>query len=201
MDYETATGFLDQPGVKKPSELGQAVDVLYGRHPSYKRIAKEVSMSEDRLRQLHRVFLLPEGIRWQVDEGNIRVGHAGQILRLQEDEQWLLAFSIVERKISVKDSQTIVNAVVRKSERLEDVLNSIIGIRFDEVAMLLLPMPFDERFKISRAAWSKKLKWADFSLSAIRQASEVDRGAIARELKAFEQQWKALEQQLKAVAQ
>ena len=163
MDYQTARDWLNDAGDRKPSERGEAVDVLYRELGNYEAIAKEVALSPDRLSDLHKVFLLPEGIRWQFDEGKIRIGHVRQISRLQGDEQWLLAFTIVQEKISVKDSKEVVDAVVKKNRDLRDVLHNMIGIRFDEpLPSLLAGFTFEYRFRVSRAAWGKKLKWEDF---------------------------------------
>ncbi len=174
MDSQTARDLLNDAGDRKPSEMGEAVDVLYRELGSYKAIAKEVALSPGRLSDLHRVFLLPEGIRWQFDKGKIRIGHVQQISRLQGDEQWLLAFTIVQEKISVKDSKEVVDGVIKTGRKLRDVLNDMIGVRFDQIKPLLFPFTFEESFKISRAAWSKKLEWADFSLKAIEEATHVD---------------------------
>lgn len=182
MDYDTAKEWLNHPADRKPSELGEAVDVLYRQYGKYEAIAKEVALSPGRLSDLHRVFLLPEGIRWQVDQGRIRLDHARQISRLQEDDQWLLAFTIVEEKISVKESKAAVDTVVKRGCRLRDVLQTMIGIEFDQLKTLMFPFPFEDRFRIARAAWRKKLEWADFSLKAIEEATRVDLDHIAGEL-------------------
>lgn len=182
MDSQTARDWLNDAGGRKPSELGEAVDVLYRELGSYEAIAKEVALSPKRLSDLHRVFLLPEGIRWQVDKGKIRIGHVQEISRLQGDDQWLLAFTIVQEKISVKDSKAAVGGVIKRGRKLRDVLYDMIGVRFDQVNPLLLPFTFEESFKISRAAWGKKLEWADFSLKAIEEATRVDLDHIARVL-------------------
>ena len=182
MDCETAKEYLNAPAHRNASELGEAVDLLYGKYGNYSAMAGEVALSPGRLSDLRRVFLLPEGIRWQVDEGKIRIGHAGQISRLEGENQWLLAFTIVEAKMSVKDSKAVVDAVVKKGRPLQDVLHTMIGIRFDEVKALMLPLRFEHRFRIARAGWSRRLDWADFSLKAIDQATRVDLEHIASEL-------------------
>ena len=182
MDCETAKDSLNYPADRKASELGEAVDALYHQYGKYDAIAKEVTVTPARLSQLHRVFLLPAGIRWQVDKGKIRIGHVHQVSRLQGDDQWLLAFSIVEAKMSVQDSKQVVDVVTRSERPLREVLQTLIGIRFDEVNPLLLPLPFEDRFRITRAAWTRKLEWADFSLRAIEEATSVDREQLANEL-------------------
>lgn len=189
MDSQTARDWLNDAGDRKPSELGEAVDVLYRELGNYEAIAKEVTLSPDRLSDLHKVFLLPDGITWQVDEGKIRLGHVQQISRLQGDEQWLLAFTIVQEKISVKDSKEVVDAVVKKNRPLRDVLQNMIGIHFDKpLASLLTGITFEDRFRVSRAAWSKKLKWEDFCHKAIEEATRVDLDHIAGELESLAHQ-------------
>ena len=183
MDCETAKQYLDHPTGRKPSELGEAVDVLYEQYGNYDAMASEVELSAGRLSDLRQVFLLPEGIRLQVDKGRIRISHARQILRLkEEDDQWLLAFSIVEASISVKNTKAAIDAVVKDGRPLQDVLQTMIGIRFDKVMPLLLPLTFEDILKMTCAAWSKKLDWPDFSLWAIKEATRVDHEHIADEL-------------------
>lgn len=192
MDSQTARDWLNDAGDRKSSERGEAVDVLYRELGNYEAIAKEVALSPDRLSDLHKVFLLPDGISWQVDEGKIRLGHVQQISRLQGDEQWLLAFTIVQKKISVKDSKEIVDAVVKKNRDLRDVLHNMIGIRFDEpLPSLLTGFTFEYRFRVSRAAWGKKLEWADFSLKAIEEATRVDVDQMIGELASIVDKWRS----------
>lgn len=183
MNIEKAKELLHQPSDWKPSELGEAVDILYKEYGSYDAIARQVTLSADRLSNLRRVFLLPQGIRWQVDKGRLLISHAYQISRLKEEnDQWLLAFSIVEAKINVKDANAAVNAVIKNGQRLQEVLQEKIGVRFDEVKALLLPLSFEDVFKITRMAWSKELEWADFGFMAIKEATRVDHEHIADEL-------------------
>jgi len=191
MDCEKAKEYLNVPVHRKPSQLGEAVDVLYRELDNYDAIAMQVPFSAARLSQWRRVFLLPVGIRWQVDEGKICIGHVRQISRLQEDDQWLLAFSIVEAKISVKDSKAAVDGVIKRGRKLRDVLHDMIGIRFDQVKPLLLPFTFEESFKITCAAWSKKLQWADFSLKAIEEAIRLDADQMIGELASIVDKWRS----------
>ncbi|MDP8238709.1 MAG: hypothetical protein P9X24_06445 [Candidatus Hatepunaea meridiana] len=185
MDKETAKEYLTYDKARSLSELGEAVDKLYHEFGSYKVIAQEVGLSTKRLSQFHRVFLLPDGIRWQVDEGNIRLTHASQISRLDnEDDQWLLAFSIVTKRLSGEETKETVNAAIQHDRPLRDVLHDLIGIRFDQVdEPLLLPFSFEDRYDISRAAWEKKMNWPDFCLKAIKRATQVDIDQIANDLR------------------
>ncbi|NQS97571.1 MAG: hypothetical protein HQ591_03880 [candidate division Zixibacteria bacterium] len=185
MDRETAIEQLNNPQDRKPSELGEAVECLYQECGNYKAVAEEVRLPLSRLSQLHRIFLLPEGIRWQIDEGRIRFTHARQISRLEdEDDQWLLAFCIMTKRLRGKDTKETVDVAIQKDRPLRDVLQTLIGIRFEQVdEPLLLPFSFEDRFKISRAAWSKRMNWADFCLHAIEKLTRIDIEKIASELK------------------
>ncbi|MDP8228562.1 MAG: hypothetical protein P9M15_03820 [Candidatus Electryoneaceae bacterium] len=185
MDIETAKDYIQSSDDRRPSELGEAVVLLYQEYGSYKIISAEIGLSSNRLSQYHRIFKLPEGIRWQVDERKINIAQAMQISRLKDQEdQWLLAFTVVTKKLSLKDTQEAVNAVIKHNRPLRDVLHDLIGIRFDQVERpLLLLFSFEERFKMSRVAWTKKLDWSDFCLEAIRTATQVDVQQIVNELK------------------
>lgn len=185
MDIETAKEYLSTPDNRKLTELGEAVETLYQEYGSYKKIAIEVNMSAERLSQFHRVFLLPNGIRWKIEEGKIPLSHAWQISRLdKENDQWLLTFSIVTKRLNADDIREVVNTVIKHNRPINDVLHDLIGIRFDQVdEPLLLPFSFMDRFNIARAAWDKKLNWPDFCLKAIKSATRVDLEQIANEMK------------------
>jgi hypothetical protein len=182
VDLDKARACLNSPTKKKPSEIGEAVNLLFLEFRSYKKIAEQVELSPERISVFHRVYKLPKGIQWQVDNGKILIGHAMQISRLNENNQWLLAFVIVEEKISVKDSRTVVNAVINSEQELSNVLKSITGIDSNNIKAQLLPLSFSERFQISRSAWGKEMSWVDFNLKSIMEATRVDIEQIADEL-------------------
>lgn len=56
---------------EKPSEIGNAVDVLYPGFGTYKAIAAEFGRSDSFWSVRHRLFQLPVGIWWKIDEGQI----------------------------------------------------------------------------------------------------------------------------------
>lgn len=185
MDSSAAKKYLTNTTSKgKPSLAGEAVDVLYNEYGSYKAVAKEVSVSPKALRKRHRIFLLPQGIGWKVDKGEISLGQGYQISRLEsEDDQWLLAFTITEETLSAKECEEVVKAMREQGRSVRDVLSSLLGVRFDRVEPLLLPLPFEVRFAMSRAAWNKRQEWHDFCFELIRQGLGVDLQQVASQLR------------------
>lgn len=182
MDLDKARECLNTQKGKKPSEIGEAVDLLFQEFRSYKKIAEQVELSPERISVFHRIYKLPKGIRWQVDNRKILIGHAMQISRLPENDQWMLAFVVIEEKINAKDTRKIVNEALNSEKDLTGVLNSVAGIDSDSIKALLLPLSFEERFQITCSAWGKEMSWADFSLNSIREATRVDIKQIADEL-------------------
>jgi len=187
MDSSAAKKYLTNTTTKgKPSLAGEAVDVLYDQYGSYQAVAKEVSVSANALRKRHRIFLLPHGIRWKVDEGQISLDQGYQISRLEsEDDQWLLAFTITEETLSAKECEDVVRGMGEQNRPVRDVLYTLLGVRFDRVVPLLLPLPFDLRFAMSRVAWHKRQQWQDLSFDLIRQGLAVDLHQIAGQLRAL----------------
>lgn len=182
MNLDNARECLNIPTGKKSSEIGEAVDLLFHEFRSYKKIAEQVELSSKRISEFHRVYKLPKGIRWQVDDGKLLIGHAMQISRLPENDQWMLAFVIIEEKINVKDTRKIVNEFLNSENDLTSVLKTVAGIDSDSIKALLLPLSFEERFQIVCSAWEKEMSWADFGLNSIRVATRVDIEKIAGEL-------------------
>ena len=182
MDLDKAKECLNAPIGKKPSEIGESVNLLFQEFRSYKKIAEQVELSPERISVFHRVYKLPKGIQWQVDNGKILIGHAMQISRLPENDQWMLAFVIIEEKINVKNTRIIVNEVLNSDKDLSGVLKSVAGINSDSIKALFLPLSFEERFQIVCTAWEKEMSWADFGLDSIRVATRVDINQIADEL-------------------
>ncbi len=186
MDVKTATEYLADPTKRKASEIGKAVDTLYQEHHSYKAISQELGISPKFLSKRHRIFQLPEGIQWKIDEGYIGIDRGYQIYRLKkEDDQWLLAFTIVEEKLSTKECEDVVNAMLKQNCSLEEVLGTSIGVRFDKIQPLLLPVGFDIRLAICRAAWSQSENWEDLCYKLIRQGLDVDIQGVASQLRAL----------------
>ena len=124
MNEQDAIDFLTATEGKKPSEIGEAIDALYQIHRTYKKIAQQLPMmSDSMLGQRHRIFQLPKGILWKVDEGQIRITHAAQITRLKdEDAQWLLAITIVEKKLHANECEKVVNLILKEGWTIQDAL-------------------------------------------------------------------------------
>lgn len=170
MRIDTAKKSLRNIAKKRPSVVGKAIDVLYQEYGSYVTIAQQTLISRRVLSKRHRIFHLPKGIQWKVDEGRIKVEQAYYISRLKdENDQWLLAFVIVEEKLSAKECEDVVNVTLKQNRPLKEVLSTLTGVRFDKTYPLLLPIGFDLRFAISRTAWYKKQNWGDLCYRFIRQ--------------------------------
>lgn len=170
MNIDTAKKSLRNIAKKRPSVIGKAIDVLYQEYGSYNTIAQQTLVSRKVLSKRHRIFHLPKGIQWKVDEGHIKVGQACYISRLKdENDQRLLAFVIVEEKLSAKECEDVVSATLKQNRSLKEVLSTLTGVRFDKTYPLLLPIGFDLHLAISQNAWDKKQNWGDLCYRFIRQ--------------------------------
>jgi hypothetical protein len=174
---------LKKPEDLKLSQLGESVDILLKDYKNYLNISKNCQISAKRLGEYHRIFKLPKGIMWLVDTGVLLSGHAIQIGRLEGEDQWLLAFVIMDEKLSVSITQKVVSEFVNKSCTFKDALSSVAGIDSERIKALLLPLSFDERFRISCAAWKNEMDWRDFCLYAINEYTRVDSKQIAAKLR------------------
>ena len=184
MEENVARDYLTAPEGKKPSKIGEAVDVLYQKYGSYKTIAQQLNVSSQFLSSRHRIFQLPKGIQWKVDQEQIRIDQGYHIFRLKnEDDQWLLALAIIEAKLNIQDCKNVVNIVQKQNVSIKDALNTF-GVRFD-VHPLLLPLKVDLRLAICRSAWSQGENWADYCYQLILQGIDVDIKKVARQLEAL----------------
>ena len=181
MEEKVAIEYLTTPKGKKPSEIGEAVDVLYQKDPSYRAVAHQSNMSPKCLSSRHRIFQLPKGIGWKVDQEQIGIKQANEIARLKnEDDQWLLAFAIIEEKLSIEECKAVVNIVLKQNCSIRDALSSPpASVRFDKIQPLLLPIGFDSRLAICRSAWNQCKDWADLCYQLIRQGIDVDIKKVA----------------------
>ena len=184
MNLETAIDYLTNTKKRKVSEIGKAIDVLYQEYHSYENISKKLGKSSKFLSKIHHIFKLPEGVKWKVDEGHIGTEQGYQISRLaKKDDQWLLAFTIIEEKLRTKECEDVVNIVIKQNRPLKYVLSESIGVRFDKIKPLLLPIGFDIQFAISRASWEKRENWKDLCYRLIRQGLDVNIQEFANQLK------------------
>lgn len=107
-----------------------------------------------------------------------------QISRLtNDDDQWVLALAIIEvEDLTAKECQNVVNLVLNQEKSIRDALNVSAGIRFDKIQPLLLPLGFDIRLSICKAAWKQYQNWEDLCYRLILQGIAVDIGEVARQL-------------------
>ena len=184
MDTQTARELLTSQDAKKPSEIGEAVDVLYKELGTYQAIADQVGRSESFYNERHRIFQLPAGIQWKIDEGTISLTQGVQISRLKDEaDQWLLAVTIIETKdLTAEECKNVVSVVLNEDKSLQDTLGILAGIRFDKIQPLLLPLGFDIRLEICKVAWARHSEWGDLCYQLILQGLDVDVEAIASQL-------------------
>lgn len=184
MDANTAREILAAYAERKPSEIGKAVDVLYKEFGTYRALAQQFGRSDKFWGIRHRIFQLPVGIRWKIDEGQIGITHGKEICRLKDEEdQWLLTLAIIETKdLSAKECENVVNLVLKEDKSIREALSVSAGIRFDKPYPLLLPLSFDIRLAICRRAWNQREDWANFCYQLIRQGIDVDIREVAQQL-------------------
>lgn len=184
MDTQTARELLTSQDAKKPSEIGEAVDVLYKELGTYQAIAQQVGRSDKFWGVRHRIFQLPVGIQWKIDEGTISLTQGVQISRLKDEaDQWLLAVTIIEAKdLTAEECKNVVNLVLNEGKSIREALSVLAGIRFDKIQPLLLPLGFDIRLEICKVAWARHSEWGDLCYRLILQGLDVDIEAIASQL-------------------
>lgn len=184
MDATTAREHLSAPEGKTPCEIGEAVDVLYEEYGSYEALALQFGKSKKFWNTRHRLFQLPEGIRWKIDTGQIGIEQGYQISRLTSDEdRWVLALAIIEAEdLTAKECQNVVNLVLNQEKSIRDALSVSAGIRFDKIQPLLLPLGFDIRLSICKVAWQQCQNWEDLGYRLILQGIDVDIRKVACQL-------------------
>ena len=186
MEETIAIEYLTSPDGRSPSEIGEAVDVLYQTYGSYRAIAQQFNVSADFLSSRHRIFQLPTGIQWKINQGQITIGQGYEISRLNnEDDQWLLALAVVEQNLNTTECTNVVNIVLRQEGSIRDALSIATGVRFDEGKPLMLIIRPDLWIPMSRAAWGQCKDWPDLCYQLIRQGIDVDIRKVAIELEAL----------------
>lgn len=190
MDENSAVDCLTNRSEKKPSEIGQAVDVLYQFHGTHAKIAQQLHLDvgDTYLRSMRRIFHLPQGIRWKVDKGQIKVPQGYEISRLEdEDDQWMLAITIVEKNLKAKECKNVVNLVLNKGRTMRDALSTVTGVRFEEInpPVLLLPIGVDFWFALCKAAWQQGEEWEDLCYRIIRQGIDIDPKEVREDAKSL----------------
>ena len=185
MEATYATAYLSDTEGKTPSELGEAVDVLYQEYRTYEQIAQQLPVSSNFLRSRHRIFQLPKGIRWKVDQGEIGITQADQITRLRDEEaQWLLAITAIEKNLKAAECESVVNLVLKEKWSIRNALSAVNGVRFEEISppVLLLPIGVDFWFALIRASWGEGKDWQDLCYQLIREGVDVDVRDVATQL-------------------
>ena len=177
MNQQEAEDCLAQRKNKKLSEVGEAVDVLYQIYKTYKKMATKCLVPSSKLSAYRSVFQLPKGIRWKVDEGKIEIAKAQHIARLNEEQdQWLLAFIAVERKLKVVECKRVVDLVQKENWKIKKALGDVTGVRFEEMPPppLVLPFEVDFWFKFTQFAWERYMNFADLCYQLIREGVDMD---------------------------
>ena len=184
MDANIAKEILSAPIGRKPSHVGAAVDVLYQELETYKAIAQQFGRSDKFWGVRHRIYQLPAGIRWKVDEGQISIDQSYQISRLENDEdQWLLAMAIIETEnFTAIECGNVVDLILKEDKSIREALSISAGIRFDKIQPLVLPLKFDLRLAICKRAWGRCYEWEDFIYQSILQSIDVDIKEVAAQL-------------------
>ena len=184
MDTNAAKEILGSYEGKLPSEIGNAVDVLYPGFGTYKAIAEQFGRSEGFWSVRHRIYQLPAGIRWKVDKGQISIDQSSQVFRLKNDEdRWLLAMAIIETEnLTANECGNVVNLVLKEDKSIREALSVSAGIRFDKIQPLVLPLGFDIRLAICKRAWALSQEWEDLIYQFILQGIDVDIKEIALQL-------------------
>lgn len=184
MDIETARKIVSVHDQKKLSEVAKAVNVLYQAFGTYQSITREMGKSDKFWIVRHRVAQLPVGILWQIDEGHIGIEQAYQITRLKrEEDQWLLAISIIEANgLTAKECKQVVNLVLKRGKSVKNALSILAGIHFDEIHPLQLSLGSDIWVAICKTAWARSQKWEDLCYQLVLQGIDVNIQEVASQL-------------------
>lgn len=184
MNLKTAKQIIVEHPQRKPSEITEAVDVLYQEFGTYQAITQKIGRSDKFWIMRHRISQLPSGIRWQIDQGNIGIGQGYQIARLRrEEDQWLLAIAIIEaRCLTAKKSRRVVNLVLNGEKSMKESLSISANIHFDKIQPLSLRLGSDIWIEICKIAWTQHQKWQDLCYQLVRQGVDVDLQEIASQL-------------------
>lgn len=190
MNEQDAIDCLNSYKDAKLSEVGAAVDVLYRIYGTYEKVAQqlELNIPDYVLGRMHRISRLPRGIVWKVDEGQLGVTQAALITRLRDEEsQWLLAITSIEKKLRASECENVVNLVLKEGWVIRDALSTVTGVHFDEISppTLLLPISVDFWFALIRASWGQSKDWQDLCYQLIREGVDVDNKEIAAQLESL----------------
>ena len=173
MDIIAARETLENHKDEPLDKLGEAIEVLKEEYGTHEGIAAQVGPSQATISKYYRLSKLPEGIRWKVEEGELSGEAAVKICRLKEEnDQWVLAFAIVDAAndvLTTRECKEVVEDVRETGRPVEEVLTYRFGFDFDKTVSLLLPIRYWFRFKICRAAWNRQQEWKNLAYEILRQ--------------------------------
>ena len=199
MTIEEAWEILKNPEEKKkkPSEIGEAVDVLSRqRRKSHKRgeytwLSKEIGKERIKINdyrrsftpsEFHNIYRLPRGIRWKIDRREISIPHGLQIARLEsEEDQWLLALAIdyaagdsdkSSDQLSEKDCKNIVKRVLEKEDSIRNIVGEY-GVHFKDLPISVAFSSPEEWIAVSKEAWNRHMNRPAFCSHLIAQKYSV----------------------------
>ncbi len=197
MTIEEAWEILKNPESKKPSEIGEAIDVLLRqRRKSHKRsgytwLSEKIGTNRRKingyrrsfiLSEFHNIYRLPRGIRWKIDRREISIAHGLQIARLKsEEDQWVLALAIdyaagdsdkPSDQLSEKDCKNIVKRVLKKEDSIRNIVGEY-GVRFKNLPIPLAFSSPEEWIAVSKEAWNRHMNRPAFCSRLIAQKYSV----------------------------
>lgn len=213
MTIEEAWEILKNPEEKKPSEIGEAIDVLLRqRRKNHKRggytwLSEKIGTNRRKingyrrsfiLSEFHKIYRLPRGIRWKIDRREISIAHGLQIARLEsEEEQWILALAIdyaagdsdkPSDQLSEKDCKNIVKRVLEKEDSIRNIVGEY-GVRFKDLPISVAFSSPEEWIAVSKEAWNRHMNRPAFCSHLIAQKYRVlsDIAKVAEQIEEMNQ--------------
>ena len=170
-----------------PEEAGRAVEQLIETQgSSYLTIAERTGRTPGWLRIRHRLVRdLPAAIVEQVTAGTISLTQAGQILRLEGEDRWVLAVAIVheraeEHSIPAEALRGAVSEAVKAEVPIADALDRIAGVRFNSAPNIIrLFEGVEDLTVVYRAAWERGMKLEDYVSEAVIERAYMDVSGVA----------------------
>lgn len=197
MTIEEAWAILKNPEEKKPSGIGEAIDILLRqrrkirKRGEYKWLSEEIGKKRIKINdyrrsfipsEFHKIYRLPQGIRWKIDRREISIAHGVQIARLEsEEDQWLLALAIdyaagdgnkPSDQLSKKDCKNIVKRVLEKENSIRNIVGEY-GVRFKDLPIALAFSSPEEWIAVSKEAWNRHMNRPAFCSHLIAQKYRV----------------------------
>lgn len=180
--------------------VGKAVEQLLKLpDSSYLTIAARTGRTAAWLRLRHRILRdLPAAIVGQVTAGAISLTQAGQILRLESEDRWVLAVAIVHERaeghpIPADALKGAVAFAVKDGVPIADTLGRIAGVRFNSAPNIIrLFEGVEDLTVVYRAAWERGMKLEDYVSEAVLERAYMDVGGVAQSLEAAARQLQIL---------